>query len=99
MKKLSFLLICLSISLMPALSQKQYQGAYYTGKYRNLFVEDGHSKKEIKAKNEAAFRQLFHGDSATQRVYFEVGKIANGPLAYISDVITMTFEARECLTV
>lgn len=64
-----------------------FKGAFYTGKYRNLFLENGHSKKEIIAKNEAAFRQLFHGDSATQRVYFDVGKNDNGPLAYVSDVL------------
>lgn len=63
------------------------KGAFYTGKYRNLFLEDGHSAKEIEARNEAAFQQLFHGDSATQKVYFEVGKNANGPLAYVSDVL------------
>lgn len=63
------------------------KGAYHTGKYRNLFLENGHSKKEILAKNEAAFQQLFHGDSATQRIYFSVGKNDNGPLAYVSDVL------------
>jgi oligosaccharide reducing-end xylanase len=93
MKKFSiilalFFLVIASPSTAQKLSKDEIntKGAYYTGKYRNLFVEDGHSKKEIKAKNEAAFRQLFHGDSATQRVYFEVGRNENGPLAYISDV-------------
>ena len=60
-------------------------GAYFTDKYRNLFRENGHKKKEIRAKNEAAFRQLFHGDTSTT-VYFEAGRNENGPLAYISDV-------------
>lgn len=62
------------------------KGAYYTDKYRNLFHENGHKKKEIRAKNEAAFMQLFHGDSSTT-VYFEAGRNENGPLAYISDVL------------
>ncbi len=61
-------------------------GAYFTDKYRNLFRENGHKKKEIRAKNEAAFRLLFYGDSSTT-VYFEAGSNANGPLAYISDVL------------
>jgi oligosaccharide reducing-end xylanase len=63
------------------------KGAYHTGKYRNLFLENGHSLKEIKAKNDAAFQQLFHGDSANQAIYFEAGKNANGPMAYVSDVL------------
>ena len=63
------------------------KGAFQTGKYRNLFLENGHSIKEIKAKNEAAFRQLFHGDSATQAVYFDAGRNVNGPMAYVSDVL------------
>jgi len=63
------------------------KGAYYTGKYRNLFLENGHSRKEIRKRNEAAFQQLFHGDSATQRIYFEAGSNSNGPLAYVSDVL------------
>ena len=34
---------------------------------------------------DAAFRQLFHGDGQEQRLYFETGANANGPLAYITD--------------
>lgn len=64
---------------------KDGSGAYATGKYRNLFVEDGHSPEEVNAKVNAAFQQLFHGDS-TQVIYFEAGKNKNGPLAYIKDI-------------
>jgi oligosaccharide reducing-end xylanase len=60
-------------------------GAYATGKYRNLFAERGHTKKEIKLKIFQAFNQLFYGDSL-QTIYFSAGKNANGPLAYIADV-------------
>ena len=60
-------------------------GAYATGKYANLFAEAGHSKQEISAKIQTAFQQLFHGDPATQSIYFEAGKNANGPLAYVTD--------------
>ncbi|MBG0858992.1 MAG: glycoside hydrolase [Bacteroidales bacterium] len=63
------------------------KGAYYTGKYRNLFRENGHSGKEIRSKIEEAFQQLFHGDSATQTLLFEAGKNENGPMAYVSDVL------------
>ncbi|MGI4728045.1 MAG: glycosyl hydrolase family 8 [Janthinobacterium lividum] len=61
-------------------------GAYVTGKYRNLFAEQGHTEQEISAKIDAGFQQLFHGDTATQAIYFEAGKNANGPKAYVSDV-------------
>lgn len=60
-------------------------GAYATGKYRNLFAEQGHSEEEINAKIDAAFQQLFHGDPQQQSIYFEAGKNANGPFAYVTD--------------
>ncbi len=60
-------------------------GAFATGKYRNLFAENGHSEKEISAKIGAAFQQLFHGNSETESVFFLAGKNANGPLAYLTD--------------
>lgn len=60
-------------------------GAYATGKYRNLFAEDGHSQKEIQAKIDAGFRQLFHGDKQTQAIAFDAGTNANGPLMYVTD--------------
>jgi oligosaccharide reducing-end xylanase len=61
-------------------------GAFATGRYRNLFVEAGHSPADARAKIHAAFQQLFHGDTATQTVYYEVGRNENGPLAYLSDI-------------
>jgi oligosaccharide reducing-end xylanase len=61
-------------------------GAYATGKYRDLFAERGHSADESRAKVDAAFQQLFHGDKDTQAIYYEVGANANGPLAYMTDV-------------
>src|SRR5215469_5214318 len=60
-------------------------GAYATAKYRNLFAEDGHSQKEIRAKIEAAYQQLFHGDPQTQAIAFAAGSNANGPLMYVTD--------------
>jgi oligosaccharide reducing-end xylanase len=62
------------------------RGAFATHRYRNLFLEDGHSKVKIAAKVDAAFQQLFHGDPSTQTVYYPAGNNANGPLAYLTDV-------------
>jgi len=61
-------------------------GAFRTGRYRNLFLEAGHSSKEIEQKIQAAFQQLFHGEPDTQTLYYTVGKNVNGPLAYLSDI-------------
>lgn len=60
-------------------------GAYATGRYRNLFVEDGHSQREIRAKIDAAYKQLFHGDPQTQAIAFAAGRNENGPLMYVTD--------------
>ena len=60
-------------------------GAYKTGHYRDLFAEAGHTPSESSAKIEKAFQQLFHGDGQYERLYFETGANANGPLAYITD--------------
>ncbi len=63
------------------------KGAFYTGKYRNLFLENGNSLKEIQARNEEAYRFLFHGDSATQAVVFKAGSNENGPMEYVCDIL------------
>jgi oligosaccharide reducing-end xylanase len=60
-------------------------GAYKTHQYRDLFAEHGHTAAESKAKIDKAFQQLFHGDGQEERLYFENGANANGPLAYITD--------------
>ncbi len=64
----------------------QPAGAFYTGRYRNLFKEAGHSDAEIRRKIDVAFEQLFHGDSADQTVYYAAGSNAHGPLAYVTDI-------------
>ncbi|MGI4750950.1 MAG: glycosyl hydrolase family 8 [Janthinobacterium lividum] len=86
---LFFMLIFFQISLKAQSSKTKLNdgaGAFATGKYRNLFAEQGRSESEISTKINAGFQQLFHGDTATQAVYFEAGKNANGPMAYVSDV-------------
>lgn len=65
---------------------KDGQGAYVTGMYRNLFVENGHTQEEVTAKVNAAFQQLFYGDTS-QRLYFDAGSNENGPKAYLCDVL------------
>jgi oligosaccharide reducing-end xylanase len=70
---------------LPAQTLSDGSGAYATGKYRNLFKEDGHSEKEIRAKINAAYQQLFHGDPQTQSVVFAAGSNSNGPLMYLTD--------------
>jgi len=61
-------------------------GAVKTGQYRNLFAEQlGVSEAQTKAKIDAVFNQLFYGDGQEERIYFESGANANGPLAYITD--------------
>jgi oligosaccharide reducing-end xylanase len=61
------------------------QGAFATGKYRNLFAEAGHPQAEIDAKLDNAFQQLFHGDQNTQTLCYDGAKNDNGPTAYIVD--------------
>ena len=62
------------------------QGAFVTRKYRNLFVEVGHSHGEVTNRLHTAFRQLFHGDPCSETVYFPAGSNTNGPLAFIHDI-------------
>jgi oligosaccharide reducing-end xylanase len=62
------------------------RGAAVTGVYRNLFKEAGHSDQDIARKIDAAWQQLFHGDSATQTVFYWVGQNEDGRLAYVSDI-------------
>ncbi len=76
-----------------AASPEDGNGAYVTGKYRNLFAEAGHSEAEIRAKVDGAFQQLFHGSPGDlpnrnngQAVYYDGGNDSNGPMAYITDI-------------
>lgn len=61
-------------------------GAYHSGQYANLFSERlQRPQSEVHRRIEQTFQQLFHGDGQEQRVYFETGANANGPLAYVTD--------------
>lgn len=76
-------LASVALARSPALDGK---GAYHTGHYRDLFAEIGHAPSESRARIDQAFQQLFHGDPATQAVFYEAGRNENGPLAYITDI-------------
>ena len=55
------------------------QGAWVTGKYRNVFLEAGYKQQDIDAKLNKAYHDVFEGPD---RVYFEVGD----SMAYVSDL-------------
>ena len=61
------------------------RGEVATAQYRNLFLEHGHAPAEIQAKINDAFASLFHGDAATQTVFYAGGANSNGPLGFIYD--------------
>ena len=58
------------------------QGAYYTGKYRNLFLEAGYSEAQVNQRLDDLWRTYFEGDENNERLYYEVGN----DMAYILDV-------------
>ncbi len=62
------------------------KGAVETGKWRNLFVERGYPEAEVNQKIERTFAALFHGDPDREAVYFDAGRNADGPLAYLMDI-------------
>ena len=64
---------------------KENAGAYFTDAYPNLFLRNGHTERESRAKIEAAYQQLFHGQPDHQATAFDAGSNANGPLMYVTD--------------
>jgi oligosaccharide reducing-end xylanase len=56
------------------------QGAYETGRYRNVFAEYGYSESEISKRRDEIFQTLFYG-SEDERIYHPVGD----DMAYIED--------------
>ena len=49
------------------------RGAFYTGRYRNIFAELGRSEAEVQERIESAFETLFFGGE-DERIYHECGK-------------------------
>lgn len=84
-RKLALLTFAFTLAAHAQTPLDDGHGAFSTGHYRNLFREDGHSEKQIRAKIDAAYQQLFHGDPQTQAVAFAAGSNANGPLMYLTD--------------
>jgi oligosaccharide reducing-end xylanase len=78
--------LALCQTLLPATGKDAERGAFYTGQYRDLFAEIGHPPDESRARINAAFQQLFHGDQRTQTLFYEVGGNNQGALAYITDI-------------
>lgn len=58
------------------------EGAFYTGKYRNLFLEAGYTQAQVDQRLEDLWRTYFEGDKDNERLYYEV----DGDMAYIPDV-------------
>ena len=55
------------------------EGAFQTGKYRNVFVDMGYKPAEVDAKLKEVFNDVFRGPN---KVYFEVGDT----MGYVSDI-------------
>lgn len=58
------------------------QGAFYTGKYRNLFLEAGYTQAQVDQRLADLWHTYFEGDKDNERLYYEVGD----DMAYILDV-------------
>jgi oligosaccharide reducing-end xylanase len=81
-------LLATTVAAALACSMPSYAaaGAYASQRYPNLFAERlGIKPEETHRRIERAFQQFFHGDGQEERVYFETGANADGPLAYITD--------------
>lgn len=80
MLRIILLLSCMQLTNCAiAVQQPWDKGAFETGKYRNLLAEMGYKQRDIDAKLEEAFHDLFEGP---QKIYFETGDT----MAYISDI-------------
>lgn len=58
------------------------RGAFYTGKYRNLFLEAGYTEAQVNQRLEDLWHTYFEGDLDNERLYYEV----RDDMAYILDV-------------
>ena len=88
MKKILILLAaaCLMLSACGQTKLKPWtKGGFDTHKYRNVFAEMGYSQKEIDARLESIYQEVFCGPD---KVFFEVGD----DMGYMSDV--KNFDAR-----
>ena len=90
MKKIQFSLLMLMATICfcskPVFSQNNKQNknaaaqpSFYSGTYRNLFLEAGYKQADIDKKLAKAYHDLFEGPD---RIYFEVGD----SMGYVSDL-------------
>lgn len=75
-------LLLLTVASGPAQAAALPGPSWETGTYRNLFTENGYPQVQVTAKLQNAYRSLFEGDSANERVYYKVGQT----MGYILDV-------------
>jgi oligosaccharide reducing-end xylanase len=61
-------------------------GSAVSGRYANLFTQQGYSQQAINDKINQAFNQLFYGAPDSQALYFADGSNAQGAKAYIADI-------------
>jgi oligosaccharide reducing-end xylanase len=79
MKNLKGLLLSFVLLMSVVASAQESQGAFVTGKYRNVFVELGYQPAAVEAKLKEVFNDVFRGPN---KVYFEVGDT----MGYVSDI-------------
>lgn len=86
-RKASLLIIFIILPVLniyACISADKSEGAYYSGKYKNLFsILLNKNEAEINAKISSAFNQLFYGNDETERVYYPV----ENDMAYIEDIL------------
>ena len=83
MNRSTSLLLSLALMTGARTSAAAPEGAFESGRYRNLFHELlGRTDREVEEKVQAAWQQLFYGDNETQRVYFPAG----ADKAYLADI-------------
>ena len=83
MNRLRSFLLSLALLAGPLTAAAAPEGAFESGRYRNLFHELlGRTDREVEKKLQAAWQQLFYGDNETQRVFFPVG----ADKAYLADI-------------
>jgi len=73
------LLICITGFAQSSQKGKTNSAAFFSGKYRDVFLEAGYKQADIDKKVAAAYHDIFEGPN---RVYFEVGD----SMAYVSDL-------------
>ena len=79
MKNVKGLLLSAILLVSVVASAQESQGAFVTGKYRNVFVEMGYQPAAVEAKLKEVFNDVFRGPN---KVYFEVGD----SMGYVSDI-------------